>query len=333
MRLKSLTYICFSLLVFSSCDDTFDVNADWKDITIIYGLLNENEQDSIHYIKINKAFLNENTSAIEVAKIADSLYYKDSLTVMLEEWTGSGKVNTIYLYKVFNSEKDSGIFSYPGQYLYRTPVTPLNNNYLYKLVVRNPKTGKEMTSQTTLIADLVPQTPKQNGMITFKPDVDYKIQWYTGKHAYFYDLSITITYNEFPENNPAQITQKIIYWPIFSYYTTPNLSGMKLMVKNLSGNAFFDIMSNNIPVDMNLNRKFVSFDFKFSSGGQEIYYYIDVNKPSQGIIQKKPEYSNINNALGVFSSRSLNYIHAYLSATGLDELQKHPKTIDLNFID
>ena len=332
MKLKSLLFFCFAFLIFSGCDDTFVVNADWKDITIIYGLLNQNEKDSVHYIKINKAFLNENTSAIEIARVADSLYYKDSLTVMLEEWEGSNKRNTIYLYKIFENNKDSGIFAYPGQYLYRTPVTPLNINYLYKLVVRNPKTGKEMTSQTTLVGNITPLYPPQNGTLPFKADNIYNMQWYTGRHAYFYDLTIDIKYIEYPKSNPTLFTQKVIHWPIFSYRKTPDLNGMSLMSLSLLGSAFFDVMGSNIPVDMNLNREFKGFDLIFSSGGQEIYYYISVNKPSVGIIQKKPEYSNIDNALGVFSSRNQNVIHARLSSLTLDELQRNAKTLNLNFI-
>lgn len=330
MRLKSLIYLCFTILLFSNCDDTFVVNADWKDITIIYGLLNQS--DSIQYIKINKAYLNENTNAIELAKVMDSIYYKDSLTVMLEEWSGNNKLNTIYLYKEFSINKDSGLFAYPGQYLYRTPKCKLNIGSEYKLIVKNPKTGKEMTSQTSLVADVLPQYPAENGQITFKPNYKYTVQWYSGKNAYFYDLTVDVLYIEYPKSNPSFITQKVIHWPIFSYNTTQNQDGMKLMSQPLDGNSFFDLLGNSIPVDMNLSREFKGFDLVFSSGGQEIYYYINVNKPSVGIIQKKPEYSNINNGLGVFSSRNQKIIHARLSALSLTEIKKNTKTIDLNFV-
>jgi len=183
MRIKSLTCLCFALLLFSNCDDKFVVNAAWKDITIIYGLLNQN--DTINYIKINKAFLNENTSAIELAKVTDSLYYKDSIMVLLEEWNGSNLVRNIYLSKEFDNTKDSGIFAYPGQYLYKTPVTKLNVNYHYKLVVKNLQSGKEMRSQTNLVGNIDPYLPLQNGQITFRPDNQFDVQWYTGKMLIF----------------------------------------------------------------------------------------------------------------------------------------------------
>ena len=276
MRLKILSCLCFAILLFSDCDDSFVVNADWKDITIIYGLLNTN--DSINYIKINKAFLNENTNAIELAKIVDSIYYKDSITVLLEEWNGPLLVRNIYLTKEYDTTKDSGIFAYPGQYLYRTPVIKLNINYLYKLLVKNPQTGKEIRSETTLVGNIGTNLPSPNGQVTFKPDNQVDVRWYAGKNAYFYDL-----------------------------------------------------LANNIPVDMNLDREFRRFEFSFSAGGEEIYNYINVNKPSIGIIQKKPEYSNIDNALGVFSSRNKNVFTVYLSSISITEIKKNDKTLNLNF--
>jgi hypothetical protein len=42
--------------------------------------------------------------------------------------------------------------------------------------------------------------------------------------------------------------------------------------------------------------------------GDDIYTYINVNEPSIGIVQKKPEFTNVVNGIGVFSSRLTNRI-------------------------
>ena len=62
---------CFFLLIlFSgilvSCKQKFNVNADWQDITIVYGILNQG--DTLHYIKVTKAFLGPG-DALQYAKI------------------------------------------------------------------------------------------------------------------------------------------------------------------------------------------------------------------------------------------------------------------------
>jgi len=75
--MKYLSIILFSIILFGgvqSCSTDVDINAPWKDITVVYGLLNQN--DNIHYIKVNKAFLGD-ASAYEMAAISDSVNYQD----------------------------------------------------------------------------------------------------------------------------------------------------------------------------------------------------------------------------------------------------------------
>lgn len=55
MNYLRLTIFLTAFLFFASCETDFDINADWKDITVVYGALNQN--DSIHYIRIQKLFL------------------------------------------------------------------------------------------------------------------------------------------------------------------------------------------------------------------------------------------------------------------------------------
>ena len=62
-----------SILMFSSCETDIDVNADYQDITVVYGLVNPN--DTNHYIKINKAFLGEG-SALDLAADANNFNYE-----------------------------------------------------------------------------------------------------------------------------------------------------------------------------------------------------------------------------------------------------------------
>ena len=52
-----------------SCEEDFDINAPYQDITVVYGLIDQG-QDSI-FLKINKAFLGDG-DVMEMAKIEDS---------------------------------------------------------------------------------------------------------------------------------------------------------------------------------------------------------------------------------------------------------------------
>ena len=56
-----------------SCSTDVELNADYKDITVIYALLDKNSE--YQYIKVNKAFLGE-ASVAEMASVSDSFTYK-----------------------------------------------------------------------------------------------------------------------------------------------------------------------------------------------------------------------------------------------------------------
>ena len=51
---------------------TFNINAEWQDITVVYGLLDQSRFH--HYIRVNKAFLG-NGNALTMAKNFDSTNY------------------------------------------------------------------------------------------------------------------------------------------------------------------------------------------------------------------------------------------------------------------
>ena len=44
-------------------------------------------------------------------------------------------------------------------------------------------------------------------------------------------------------------------------------------------------------------------EFLFSVAGDELNTYMEVNEPSSGIVQDKPDYTNIENGIGLFSCR------------------------------
>ena len=70
-----LMLISFSL-IFSSCETDFDVNAQWHEIMVVYGLLDQSQ--SRQYIRVNKAYLGEG-DAFQMGSISDSINFPDSI--------------------------------------------------------------------------------------------------------------------------------------------------------------------------------------------------------------------------------------------------------------
>src|ERR1044071_7961899 len=78
-----------ALIALTGCEKDFEVAAPYKDIMLVYGIIDP--LDSAHYIRIQKAFLDENKSAIEMSKIPDSSYFSN-LAVKIQEYTGTDKL-------------------------------------------------------------------------------------------------------------------------------------------------------------------------------------------------------------------------------------------------
>ncbi len=152
MRYSKILLLLVTLVpVLFSCNKELNVNADWKDVTVVYGLLDQTQDTT--FIKITKAFLGPG-DAMQFAKIPDSSNYPDKLEVRLDEYNGTTLVNSLPCDTVTIHNKQAGdsIFYYPDQLMYYT-TAPLNENSLYKLFIKNMNTGKEVTAETELVSD------------------------------------------------------------------------------------------------------------------------------------------------------------------------------------
>ena len=119
-------FLIFSifLVVFPSCETDFDVHAEWQEITVVYGLLDQSQDRQ--YIKINKAFLG-NESAFVMANNADSFNYDpNKISVILRE-INNGQELFFDSLSYIVLDMDTGIFSNENNIVYYTTkqLTPL----------------------------------------------------------------------------------------------------------------------------------------------------------------------------------------------------------------
>ena len=106
------------------------------------------------------------------------------------------------------------------------------------------------------------------------------------------------------------------------------------MIMQISGESFFKFMAGSLEATQEIKREMRSLDFIFVVGTDDLNTYIEVNGPSQGIVQEKPAFTNIENGVGIFSAIFDKTIpNKYLSARTLDTLALSDLTIDLRFKD
>lgn len=149
--------LCFGLLN-NSCDNEVDVVGDWKEVPVVYGVINPMplfEAVEPHYIRIEKAFLDPRTDAFQIAQRADSLYYGPfDLEVILYEQSLQGAqvittpLDTLERINAVDEglgDREEGIFASSPNYLYKSDAVLPVGRYLM-LKVKNLVSGKDMTS-------------------------------------------------------------------------------------------------------------------------------------------------------------------------------------------
>ena len=293
-------FIIISLLA-SSCETDFDVNANWQEVTIVYGLIDPNEE--IQFVKINKAYLGEG-DAIQMSSISDSTNYNPSeLKVIIYRikelsFNQYDTISSVLLHDTI-IDKDDGIFSTDNNiiYTFKKPVSFYNTNSFYSLEVINLSSGHKVTSQTEIIKDFSFESLNSsfewglyNGDLADSLKFRTKtIEWTKSNNGEIYQLDIIINYIE---NND---TINLVWSQPLIEYSSGN------MTTKIKGDLFFQFLLNNL--SNNTTKQFISLDLLMTVGTDDLKTYINVNKPFSGIVQERPVFSNINNGIGLFSSR------------------------------
>jgi len=302
MNLSRIPFVCIFFgcsLLFHGCDNTVDINAKWKEVMVVYGLLNPT--DSIHYLKINKAFLNEKTSALEAAAVSDSLYFNDLdvRVVRVED-------QTVYPCAVDNSvPKDSGIFAYDRNTLwtFRAKVSQFN---IYRLEITRKSTGTKIESTTIICGQPAVFAPIADTFSTMNLQLEnIPVIYNSGLNTAAYDIRMDFIYDEFPIADTFRKTQKTITWRLITDQRTNNYGGGIRLTNIIPRTAFFQFIASQIKQDAKLRRRAKYVAFTFYGGAPQLVDYISVSEPSIGIVQKQAEYTNITGGLGIFSSRHI----------------------------
>lgn len=328
--------------LFQSCDNTLEVNADWKEIAVVYGLLNPT--DPVNYIRINKVYMNPQGDAISIAGISDSLYF-DSLEVKVVEYLNGVEKRVFNLTKVNGNDigipKDSGIFASDVNYLYRLDASlkesDLRDTYRYQVIIVNKYTGKVVRSQFDMIGQMDLLSPLK----PIKPELDIPIEtnrsivfkYREGRFAKMYDAIMTFYYVEMDKTDTTKMRRDSVEWLLFTGKETVSLRGYDENVVIVNSSLFYDNLLSKMKENPAVKRRAESLSIDFYGGGEDLYTYIEVNKPSLGIVQKKPEFTNIEGGLGLFSSRYIDRIPGItLDPQTIDRLVLSEKMKPLGFV-
>lgn len=317
-RIRSFTFILTaSVVLYAGCNDEIDIYAEYQDITVVYGLLNY--ADTVHTFKINRIF--QGDAPVEELAKDRSLSEYENLSGQLIEYQVDGNADTVPtgmawdLKEIEIDHKDSGIFFYPEQTLYEV-AAPLNENNIYELEV-NPTEGIITRARTAIVPhnDVLLADERIYaiaGFNTFSQSADILIDLRPPNRAKIINVLLEFRYqNEFQDGSLSSVIT--IPYTLGNYIIeqvgTPGNEADEISIRFNSRFFYQTIAANTLPIveEPNVKQRIPldeSIRLVFTSGDQDFYTYVEVAAPPEGILEDKPSYTNVENGVGIFTSRT-----------------------------
>ena len=313
---------------FVACDNDLEVTAPWKDIPVVYGFLSPT--DTAHYIRIEKAFLDPNTSAEEIARIPDSLYYKNldaaivdvarDMRFQLEEVDGA----------LEGYIRDEGIFAENPNILYKVDASDLDltAERRYRLEINRAESLPTVTAEIEQVKRAVIKRPVPNTELRFPYEQDFKVLWEFADNAFFYDVSLLIRFDEGMTGVPGSYEPVVLEWALGRNITANDVEVL--------GITFYEYLAAELEADPSISRIFNSVDCLVRSGGEELYTFRTIQLANSGITGAGgdiPQYTNLSEGFGLLTSSNLDRINELgLHPETMDSLRNGVITKDLNFL-
>lgn len=330
-RLRTLFLTFLGLVcLFQSCSTKVDLYADYKDITIVYGLLDFTKDTN--FIKINKAFLGPG-NALDIALVDDSCNYPGKLNCRIIESRANAGSSTYTQTRVLNVDtitvhnKQLGIFFAPDQLVYYTtdPIFANSQRYKYSYELEIDRGDTILNATTNIVGGGMFSIPQ--AVMNFSTRTPSStLKWGECPNAAIYDASVEFRYAEIW--NGQDTVYRSMNMNMGTYSETSLLFENGSYSISYPNASFFAQLAQTLGADtLNNNVERLVFEpsvtIKISAGGVELYNFISVNGPSSSIVQSIPEYSNVNGGYGVFSSRTSISKEVRLSAQTFTELVGH----------
>ncbi|MCC6412424.1 MAG: DUF4249 family protein [Saprospiraceae bacterium] len=342
---KLLLLIPFIALLWSSCSNDFDVTAPWKEVPVVYAMLSP--KDTANYIRVEKAFLDPEQSALLIAQIADSLYYPASAIQVFLERVSTGERYTCVRVdgNLEGFVREGGIFATQPNWLYKYKAPgeaqKLQAGEAYRVVIERTDGQAPITGETTLPKDFffIKPNPSQTPptISINNPDVPTTIEWRTSEEGVYFNLTLRIRYRE-TDMNGAFIGRDSFDWRAVSNVRRTDVAagvgGFYRGLADLGLSAFHNALLDSISTTNSKIRYFEKIDIILEGGGAEIEEYLNTANANSGITGAEivQLYSNMSEGYGIVTGLNTSRLNeCRFSPQTVDAMNDNPETKALNF--
>lgn len=320
---KFFKFVAFAVLFLtvSRCSTDVDIYADYKDITVVFGVADVASDTT--WVKITKAFVGPG-NALVIAQNPDSSNYPEKLNAQLIGYKTSGDelppivLDTMTIhnkqraYYIVGDNGDTVFHPFygPDQLMYYA-VGELKSDYSYRLQIDN--NSKIITGESPLIGNFSITAPVNRVSFPTNPILpDPTVGWTSVKNGKRYEVTMTFHYKELIPGS-IDTAYKSISWYVGSKKSA-GLNGGEELEISYSGSNFFTLLQDKLEPIPFVQRWAGLVDIEIAAGSQVLDTYLSVNSSSSSLLEEVPVYSNMDGAIGIFAARH-NILKSFRMAT------------------
>ena len=328
---KVVSIAVFTLcILLVSCRKDFNLQAEYKAIPVVYGLLDANADTN--FIKITRSFYVLNDDATQVAMNPDSSDYPGKLDVRLTEFCNGDSVRQIILDTITIGNKQPGTFYAPKQKLYYTAERLRKNTkdekFQYKLSIVLP--DRTLVSTT----DLVGSNGFRVKSLAVNYSLDYfginrPLEFYPATNAISYEVRMAFTFKE--QRHPGgDSIPRTMTWKLATY---SNYYLASCMVDNYyqvtyRPERFYEQLVDFLGADTAIAglKRFIGdypVEIIVSAAGEELTRYLEWSSLGNYGTMGGNDFTLIDGGTGVFSSRMTARRRVRLAGTTVPDLVAH----------
>ena len=308
-------------LVFTSCEVEFSPNDNWREIPVVYCLLDQDDDTS--YVRVQRCFMGEGDNNAYTT-IKDSIYYpQGEISVYLEEWNAtrnsSGRSfsvgsspRRIYTFDYMERTGNENGEFYSSEHPLFCCATggQLDTNCLYRLKVVKNSTGDTIASgETRLISgEMHLSSPNNATLFQFSyngASRSCEFKWSTMQEARQYQPLVRFFYRDFIVTQTGNVWDTVItphYIDIPGNVVKSNMRSTTLTT-NFEQSYFLNYIKDALQGDT-CNKNIVdTVEIFIFCCNEPLAAYIYANNPMGAFSQDPFTYTNIDGGLGVFAAR------------------------------
>jgi hypothetical protein len=339
--MKSIRQLLFVLFLVSSCQVEFNPNITAEPTPVVYGIISP--QDSFYSIRLTKTFIGEG-SALDFAKIPDSIYYTGA-RVFMETRDLSGKlVEKVEMEEKTIGDRESGIFATTPNRIFQTDASKISlrpddfigtgqsyrlNLHLSAVIPGYPDTIRAMTRLRTVPRLTEPRSTFVK--VYFYNEYPFWMQWLDTNEESYFQILIRMHYTDFLYDDEREMIAEWVLTGIETNVTSFPGGERKVYSYYFRPEHFYSQIRSAIKPDKEVEARVCGkVDFVVLSSNREMEYYRNVYEIADDY--HGAGYTNVENGYGLFTTFSTTGVYGMtLGPDEIDSLASGSYTRHLKF--